>query len=69
MTELFQIISQFGFPIAVASYLLFRFEKKLDALEATNEEKVRRIDQLVEEIDDLKSEIIELKKVIVRRKK
>ncbi|PZD96705.1 YvrJ family protein [Paenibacillus sambharensis] len=28
-------ISQVGFPIAVTSYLLIRFEKKLDILSAT----------------------------------
>ena len=34
MQEYFTIISNFGFPVAVASYLLFRFEKKLEDLEA-----------------------------------
>ena len=33
MTEIFQAISNFGFPIVVASYLLFRFENKLEKIE------------------------------------
>lgn len=32
--ELFQIIGQVGFPIAVAAWLLVKFEAKLDAAEA-----------------------------------
>ena len=32
MTDLFTAIGNFGFPIVVASYLLFRFEKKIEIL-------------------------------------
>ena len=32
MTDLFTAIGNFGFPIVVASYLLFRFEKKIEVL-------------------------------------
>lgn len=32
MTQLISILSNFGFPVAVSTYLLFRFEKKLDDL-------------------------------------
>jgi cell division protein FtsB len=62
MQDFFTVISNFGFPVAVASYLLFRFEKKLEQLEKTNE-------QLVDEVKELKKEVIELNKVIKRRKK
>lgn len=64
MQDYFQIISNFGFPIAVASYLLFRFEKKLEGLEKTNQ-------GLVEEIKALKTKIGELETTIgeLRRKK
>lgn len=30
--ELFQILGNFGFPIAIAVYLLMRFEGKIDSL-------------------------------------
>ena len=30
--ELFQILGNFGFPIAIAIYLLMRFEGKIDSL-------------------------------------
>lgn len=33
MKELYDVIANLGFPIAVSAYLLFRFEKKLEALE------------------------------------
>lgn len=36
MEDFFKIISNYGFPIAVASYLLFRQEKKMDGNEASN---------------------------------
>lgn len=57
MQDFFNIISNFGFPVAVASYLLFRFEKKLEDLEKINS-------KLVDEIDVLKTKIIQLQKVI-----
>lgn len=53
MTDFFQILSQFGFPIAVASYLLFRFEKKLETLWQTNEKLVDIITSLKEQIANL----------------
>ncbi len=40
MEEFFQAITNFGFPIVVASYLLVRFEKKLDALEKAIQELI-----------------------------
>ncbi len=35
--ELFQIIGNFGFPIAIAVYLLMRFEGKIDSLRSSIE--------------------------------
>lgn len=32
MEELFKLISNYGFPIVVAGYLLFRQERKMDEL-------------------------------------
>lgn len=32
MEAFFSAIANFGFPIVVAAYLLFRFEKKVDTL-------------------------------------
>ena len=57
MEEFFTIISNFCFPVAVASYLLFRFEKKLEELENINI-------ALVKEVQELKDKIVELEKVI-----
>lgn len=62
MQDFFTIISNFGFPVAVASYLLFRFEKKLEELEKTNE-------VLVDEVKELKEKIVELNKVVKRGRK
>lgn len=62
MQDFFTIISNFGFPVAVASYLLFRFEKKLETLEKTNEE-------MVDEIKKMKNEIVRLEEVIVGLRK
>ncbi|SFL88765.1 YvrJ family protein [Salibacterium qingdaonense] len=39
-----QVLANFGFPIVITFYLLFRFEKRLESIEKTlkkNEEKRR----------------------------
>jgi peptidoglycan hydrolase CwlO-like protein len=64
MQDFFNILSNFGFPVAVASYLLFRFEKKLEDVTKTNSD-------LIQQIEELKREILELKETIkeLRRKR
>jgi hypothetical protein len=62
MQEFFNIIANFGFPVAVASYLLFRFEKKLETLAEANE-------KLCDEIVRLKEKITALEKIIKKLKK
>ena len=64
MGEFFDLVSKFGFPIVIAVYLLFRFEKKLEGLEVVNR-------SLCEEVRILKDKIEDLQKVItnLRRKK
>jgi cell division protein FtsB len=62
MEEFFTIISNFGFPITVAVYLLFRFEKKLEQLEKTNATLIVKISELEKEIKELKEEIVFLLK-------
>jgi hypothetical protein len=83
LEEFFKLISNFGFPIALACYLLFRFEKKLDLLETTNQCLEREIvalkNQIMEmkEVSDgvakivlgLKERVVELQKTITRLKK
>ena len=74
MQEYFTIISNFGFPVAVASYLLFRFEKKLEDLERVNGDLVNKVlglqslsldnKKLLKEVDSLKTDIKSLSKVI-----
>lgn len=74
MQEYLTIISNFGFPVAVASYLLFRFEKKLEDLERVNGDLVDKVlglqslsldnKKLLKEVDSLKTEVKGLSKVI-----
>ena len=74
MQEYFTIISNFGFPVAVASYLLFRFEKKLEDLERVNGDLVNKVlglqslsldnKKLLKEVDSLKTDIKNLSKII-----
>lgn len=66
MTDFFQILSQFGFPIAVASYLLFRFEKKLETLWQTNEKLVDIINSLKDQITNLITIITALREKVVK---
>lgn len=51
MADFFTAISNFGFPVVVAGYLLFRFENKIEKLGST-------IDELKTSIDQLKTEVI-----------
>ncbi len=53
MEEIITLIGNFGFPIAIASYLLLRFEKTIDTLAC--------------EIRDLKEEISNLQDIIKNR--
>jgi cell division protein FtsB len=62
MQEFFTIISNFGFPVAVAGYLLFRFEAKLESLCTLNNKLAEEIKDLKQQIIDLKEEIKELKR-------
>jgi cell division protein FtsB len=62
MKEFFDIIANFGFPVAVASYLLFRFEKKLEQLEKTNEELVTEVKALKEKVAELEETILTLRR-------
>ena len=76
MQEFFTILSNFGFPVAVASYLLFRFEKKLEELTQTNNKLVTEVtslkainDDLLKDIKRVQSKIDQLEKIIVGLKK
>ena len=48
MEEFFTAISNFGFPIVVAGYLLIRFEKKIEKLERTINELCNSVEKLQE---------------------
>jgi peptidoglycan hydrolase CwlO-like protein len=76
MQEFFTILSNFGFPVAVASYLLFRFEKKLEDLTQTNNKLVIEVeslkainDDLLKDIKRVQSKIDQLEKIIIGLKK
>jgi len=50
MTEFFQAISNFGFPVVVAGYLLFRFESKIERLGDTMGNLEKAIQDLITEV-------------------
>lgn len=51
MKEFVDMLSQFGFPVVVAMYLLFRFEKKLDALEDTNSHLSDKLEEVIKIVE------------------
>jgi cell division protein FtsB len=57
MQDFVNILSNFGFPVTIACYLLFRFEKILEKLTIKNEDLSDNIVDLKNEIKDLKDEI------------
>jgi len=54
MTDLFQAISNFGFPIVVAGYLLFRFENKIDNFGSLISNLEKTMQELVHEVKNLR---------------
>lgn len=58
MEEFFTLVTNFGFPIVVAVYLLVRFEKKIESLDNSINDK----DGLIAVIRDLITEIRNNKK-------
>jgi len=82
MQEFFQILSNFGFPIALSCYLLFRFEKVLQSLQKTitdlvetnkdlvikNTELVNKNTEQLTEIKLIKENVKALRGLLGRRK-
>lgn len=62
MQEFFEILTNFGFPIALSCYLLLRFEKILENLQKT-------ITDLVTKNTELEKSVTSLKSTLSRRKK
>jgi len=69
MQDFVNILSNFGFPVTIACYLLFRFEKILSDLTKTNNELVIKNTALITEISSLKDTISDLKDSINRGQK
>lgn len=70
MEAFFQVLSNFGFPIALSIYLLFRFEKVLEGLQQIIRDLVQKNTDLLTEIKVLKEGIGELRnKLLSRRRK
>jgi hypothetical protein len=46
MDEITKILSQFGFPVAVATFLLVRIEKRMETLEGVIRELSEKIEVL-----------------------
>lgn len=63
MEEILQATSTFGFPVAVAAYLLFRFEGKVEKLN----DNIAGKDGLVDKIETLTEVIKELKKSLEKK--
>ena len=64
MDELINIISNFGFPIALTIYLMVRFEKKIDDLDKSISGEsglIVQIKELGSKIDELKECVKEIK--------
>jgi hypothetical protein len=57
MQDFTNILANFGFPVAVAAFLLFSFQKKLENL--TDEVKRRNVllDKLTEKVNELNYKI------------
>jgi hypothetical protein len=62
MEEFFQILTNFGFPIALSCYLLLRFEKVLENLTKTVCDLVTKNTALEEAIDKLMKSLSRKKK-------
>ena len=54
MEEFLKLVSNFGFPIVVAAYLLIRLEKKMDDLEKTVSGKDGVLDKAEEILSAIK---------------
>lgn len=54
MEEFFTAISNFGFPVVVAGYLLFRFENKLEKLDDSISGLKSTINELIIEVRNSK---------------
>lgn len=63
MEEILQATSTFGFPVAVAAYLLFRFEGKVEKLN----DNIAGKDGLIDKIENLIYVIKDLKKSLERK--
>jgi len=46
MEEMFKILANYGFPVAVASFLLVRMEKRMESLEKSIYELSEKIELL-----------------------
>lgn len=57
MQEFFTLIANFGFPIVVAAYLLFRFENKIDKLTESITQNNTATNKLATEVKNLKNEV------------
>ena len=50
MEQIFSMIESLGFPIVLSMYLLLRFEKKIDSLNAT----IMQLSESIKEIKKIK---------------
>lgn len=56
MTDLFTAISNFGFPVVVAGYLLFRFENKIEKLTDAINRNTQTTDKLSSVVKSIKKQ-------------
>lgn len=64
METFFDAISNFGFPVVVAGYLLFRFENKLEKLD----QSISGQTGLISQIKDLNNEVKILRSELAKKR-
>lgn len=59
MKEFVDVLSNFGFPVALSCYLLWRFEKKIEAMEKSNTSLTTILQTVVQSVNGLPNELRE----------
>lgn len=52
MKEIFDLLSNFGFPVVVATYLLVRLEQRMKAMEDAENVLSSKIEALIDKVED-----------------
>lgn len=58
MQDFFNLASSLGFPVAVASYLLFRLEKKIEKSEESSRKLEASCQEMIKKFDNLEKVVL-----------